>query len=160
MTTLSLCWRALARPGRLVALSLLAAAASGCSSGNNTTGPIDEPDPEGAISIRTAISFFPHPPRGTFEVLTGSSLLGCSGGTFLDTPDDPLAISVVKALTCTAGGSGRFEIRFWPGEGRWIVAGATGDFTGLRGDGDFGLIHTGDGSTGVETFTGTIHFDR
>ena len=148
----------------LVMLSLLTATAGGCGNGDSATGPPDPPDPpgpSGPITIQTVVAFFPRPVRGTFEVVVGSELLGCTRGTFVDTPVDPEASSVRKELTCTERGSGTFRILFHPitAPGWNIVAGVgTGDFVGLQGEGTFSFV-PGPGG-GEETFTGTIRYVR
>jgi hypothetical protein len=142
-------------------LSVLAAVAGGCGDGDGAMGPPAPPDPSGPITIQTVVSFFPRPVSGTFEVTVGSALLGCSRGTFVDTPLDPDASSVFKELTCTEGGTGSFTILFHPiTTPGWNVVPGSGKaaYAGLRGEGTFSFASTGpDG--GEETFIGTIRYD-
>jgi hypothetical protein len=130
--------------------------------------------PVGPVTIETVIDFSAPPFGGTFAVTQGSELLGCAGGTFVDTPASvdnpgsgvPVSRSIHKAFTCTSGGSGTFIVNFQPTptpgpgvlNGHWNVLRGTGDFTNLRGEGDFSVIFTSP-ATGQETLTGTIHFD-
>jgi hypothetical protein len=117
------------------------------------------------ITIRTKINFNVWPRRGTFEVLEGASLLGCSGGSFVDTPVDPI---IQKLLTCESGTrSGTFTIEFTaeesnPGPGAengpWNMAASTEDFVGLAGRGDFSVVHNEETAWGVETLTGQIEY--
>ncbi len=92
-----------------------------------------------------------HPVRSAavlwdFEVPVGADILGCSGGTFVDTPLG----HVEKAFTCATGpGAGDtftylFETAsnaFSGGNanGHWIVLAGAGFFATLRGEGDFAL---------------------
>ncbi len=117
----------------------------------------------GAVTIATEIDFSSEPFNGTFEVTEGSDVLGCSQGTFVDTPT---AQGIDKLLTCESGErSGTFTANFTlqdipgPGDenGRWRIAGATGDFTGLSGGGDFSVVEETPDS-GTETLTGEIEY--
>lgn len=114
----------------------------------------------GSLTIVTDIDFSSEPYRGTFEVTEGSDELGCSGGTFLD--QNAGEDGVNKVLTCTDGErSGSFTILFHPTPeesdvSRWQVVRATGDFTGLEGEGDFSVDYSDDEESGVETLTGEV----
>ena len=69
--------------------------------------------------------------------------------------------AILKVLTCTDGErSGSFIIRFHPSlvVTRWHVESATGDFTGLKGAGDFSVVENQERESGVETFTGAVSF--
>ena len=125
-----------------------------------------EATPSSPVTIVTSISFASFPPSGTFAVPVGSVTLGCSGGTFFDSF---LGFGVVrKTFTCTSGpGSGAmFVVLFFPGpvpgpgdqNGPWSTLSGTGDFAKLHGRGDFSVVFTGPDS-GVETLTGSVHFD-
>jgi hypothetical protein len=117
----------------------------------------------GTVTITTQIDFSSEPFHGTFEVTEGSEALGCSRGTFVDTPT---AQAIDKLLTCESGDrSGTFTANFnlqdvpGPGDenGRWRIVGATGDFTGLSGAGDFSVVEKTPHS-GAETLTGKIEY--
>lgn len=126
--------------------------------------------PEGPVTIVTDIDFSEEPFSGPFEVTEGAEILGCSSGGFVDHPGGvvPGARGVItKNFTCGDGGTGTFTANFQPftpadpscdGSGHWNITDATGDFTGLRGEGDFCVVLTGPES-GEETLTGSIHFD-
>jgi hypothetical protein len=117
--------------------------------------------PVGPVTIQTLIDFSTFPFHGTFAVVAGSALLGCSGGTFVDHPANPanfISQSIRKLFTCTAGGTGTFTVNFMPGVGRWNALDGTGDFANLRGEGNFSVVLVGP-TTGVETLTGNIHFE-
>jgi hypothetical protein len=114
----------------------------------------------GSLTIVTDIDFTSEPYTGTFEVTEGSDELGCSGGTFVD--QNVGGDDVDKVLTCTDGErSGSFTILFHPTPeesdvSRWQVVRATGDFTGLEGEGDFSVDYSDDEESGVETLTGDV----
>lgn len=116
-----------------------------------------------SLMIVTDIDFTSEPVKGTYEVTEGSGELGCSGGTFVDHDlgDD----DVEKVLSCADGErSGSFTILFHPTPeesdvSRWQVVRATGDFTGLEGEGDFSVDYSDDEDSGVETFTGDVSFE-
>ena len=122
-------------------------------------------NPQGPVTIKTAIDFSSIPFHGTFVVTEGSTILGCSKGNFVDTPLG----NIEKAFTCTKGpGKGDtftylFETAsdaFSGGHatGHWRVLEGTGFFARLSGQGDFSLLFIPPAS-GVETLTGTVHFD-
>src|SRR4029450_5557589 len=111
----------------------------------------------GSLTIVTDIDFTSEPYTGTFEVTEGSDELGCSGGTFVD--QNVGGDDVDKGLTGADGErSGSFTILFHPTPeesdvSRWQVVRATGDFTGLEGEGDFSVDYSDDEESGVETLT-------
>jgi hypothetical protein len=127
--------------------------------------------PETPVTIETLIHFEKPPFFGTFEVLEGHDILGCSKGTFVDTPMG----SIEKEFTCSAGpGDGNsFNVLFEPwvgfvsgGEvgGYWRVVEGSGFFARLQGQGEFsveGIDLDGDGHAdhGIEVLTGEVHFD-
>lgn len=121
--------------------------------------------PSGPVTIVTDISFAEFPFRGTFKVTEGSTLLGCSKGTFVDTPH--AFGEIEKMFTCKRGGKGDFTFLFLPtlapgpgdANGHWQVLEGTGDFSNLRGEGDFSVVFFPETMSGVETLTGSIHFD-
>ena len=128
-----------------------------CDNANNPIGPALNPPAfsvtHSAITLVTEINFGQFPFSGTFAVTEGAEALGCSAGTFVDTPT---GAAIRKEFTCSTGGEGSFTFLFRPGQGNWNVLSGTGDFSSLRGTGKFSL-NCCVGDTGVETFTGTIH---
>lgn len=101
---------------------------------------------------------------GTFEVPEGADGLGCESGSFVDT-DVPTGVS--RLATCESGDrTGAFTVHFVPGDapgpgdlnGPWNVEGATGDFAGLQGEGDFSVVFDDENGTGAETLSGSIEF--
>ena len=119
----------------------------------------------GPVSIETEIDFSTDPIQGTFEVTEGADILGCSSGTFVDTPRD---VDIRKDFTCGTGTKeGTFTAVFDPQDipgpgdqnGPWSILEGTGDFTSLQGEGDFSVVFDPDGlPKGVETFTGDIEY--
>ena len=99
---------------------------------------------DSSLTLLTDIDFTSEPYKRTFKVSEGSEELGCSGGTFLDHNVGQFQVeAILKVLTCTDGErSGSFIIRFHPSlvVTRWKVESATGDFTGLKGAGDFSVV--------------------
>ena len=120
--------------------------------------------PAGPVTIVTAISFAAFPFSGTFTVTVGSALLGCSTGTFVDFPFALAPSAIRKVFTCGTGGTFTFIFRPSPApgpgdaNGHWEAFEGTGDFAGLRGQGNFSVVFIPPDS-GVETLTGKIHFD-
>ena len=123
--------------------------------------------PAGPVTIVTQIDFSTFPFHGTFSVVDGASLLGCSGGTFVDHPialASHGASAKEKDLTCAAGeaSGSSFTVIFQPilrpgPHGFWEVFTGTGAFANLHGGGDFSVVSTSP-TTGMETLTGTIKF--
>lgn len=146
-------------------IGVLAAVLAGVAS------PASATPPQGPVTIVTDIDFTSDPFSGTFVVTDGAELLGCSEGTFVDWPsgiNPPSGGALAKYFTCDSPGSGGFVANFqtWtgksgPGEGNgnWNVTGGTGDFARLHGQGDFWVVLSEGGLSGVETLTGSIHFD-
>lgn len=138
----------------LVIVMVLFAAA--CSSAEPASGP---------VTIETEVDFTTRPVVGTFEVTEGADILGCSNGTFEDTPLDD---GIYKELTCESGSKdGSFTAVFLPDpetpgpgdeNGPWSISVGTGDFAGLRGEGDFSVVYEDDQPKGVETLTGDIEY--
>ena len=122
--------------------------------------------PSGPVTIETELSFASFPFGGTFEVTKGAALLGCSEGTFVDIPRGPGPGAIHKIFTCQTEGVGTFTFGFatvplpGPGDlnGHWTAWKGTGDFVGVRGQGDFSVVFA-DPPNAEETLTGTIHFD-
>ena len=141
------------RVGYLAAILLVAAA---CGDDTPKAGP---------VTIETEIDFSAEPFQGTFEVTEGADILGCSSGTFSDTPR---ADDIRKDLTCETGSNeGTFTAVFIPDpdtpgpgdeNGPWSILESTGAFTGLQGGGDFSVVYADDAPTGVETLTGDIEY--
>ena len=131
--------------------------------------PASASQPSGPVTIVTAISFAEFPFSGTFAVEEGEDTLGCSAGTFVDHPsgfEPPAKGDIAKIFTCAEGGDGTFTANFQPTRkpgpgdqnGHWNITDATGDFAGLRGQGDFSVVVTGPDS-GTETLTGVVHYE-
>jgi hypothetical protein len=138
-----------------LALVLLLAAA--CSDDTPTEGP---------VTIVTQADFSGQTVVGTFEVTEGSEVLGCSSGTFVDTPGDD---GIHKDFTCEIGSKdGNFIAVFVPDpetpgpgdeNGPWSISVSTQDFVGLIGEGDFSVVFAPDDAPrGVETLTGDIEY--
>src|SRR4051795_13583738 len=98
----------------LVATSTLAAACSISST-------------QGSLTITTQIDFTAEPFHGTIKVTEGADALGCSSGTFVDTPPDtPTERGIYKELTCESGTrTGTFTAEFFPPSGPWKIVDAT-----------------------------------
>jgi hypothetical protein len=166
-----------------LSLPLCAALVAGCQSeptgfGSKSLQPvldaIANTPVAGPVTIRTALDFSSFPFHGTFAVVQGASALGCSGGTFVDhwaSVDNPgsgaaRSTSVRRHVVCTSGGTGTFVVNFEPNaqpgpgdfNGRWNALSGTGDFSNLRGEGDYSSVISG-ATTAEETLTGTVHFD-
>jgi CubicO group peptidase (beta-lactamase class C family) len=111
---------------------------------------------QGWVAVITQIDFTEEPFHGTFEVTEGADVLGCSSGTFVDTPTTANAIH--KEFTCQSGTtSGTFTAEFFPPSGPWKIVDATDDFSGLSGAGNFALfMDDTDPTAGVEALTGQI----
>ena len=167
----------------IFSLPLCAALVAGCQPeptglGSKSLQPafdaIANSPPAGPLTIQTALDFSSLPFHGTFTVVQGAATLGCSGGTFVDywaSVDNPGSgvagsTSVRRHVACTSGGSGTFVVNFEPNaqpgpgdfNGRWNVLSGTGDFSNLRGKGDYSSVISG-ATTAQETLTGTVHFD-
>jgi len=165
------------RPGmqsvRFVSFVVLFAA---CNTGPLGVGtatedqPLFASKPVGLVTINTVIDFTTFPFEGTFTVSAGSGLLGCSAGTFVDTPAGGFSAGAIfKLLTCTAGtqSGSSFTVSFRPtpapgpgdANGHWQVVDGTGGFANLQGQGEFSVVFSATELEGFETLTGSIHFD-
>jgi hypothetical protein len=120
----------------------------------------------GPVTIETFVDFTTDPVVGVFEVTEGADTLGCSSGTFYDTFDFGTE-DVTRTMSCSEGDTGAVIIVFdpdgydtGPGDdnGPWHVVGATVDFTGLQGEGDFWGVTDGSHTDSAETFTGDIEY--
>ena len=120
----------------------------------------------GPVTIETEIDFSTEPFHGTFQVTEGAEVLGCSSGTFVDTPGDD---DIQKDFTCEKGSKeGNFIAVFVPNpetpgpgdeNGPWSISVGTEDFAGLIGEGDFSVVYAPDDAPrGVETLTGDIEY--
>jgi D-alanyl-D-alanine carboxypeptidase len=115
----------------------------------------------GAVTITDLIDF--ETESGLFDVPEGASVLGCENGSFVEAP---LAAVMERVFTCESGErSGSFTVHFQPEmaeQGRftssWTVEDSTGDFAGLRGNGDFVGVLTDDEVHAEATWTGEITF--
>ncbi|HXN78019.1 MAG TPA: hypothetical protein VN965_04495 [Candidatus Dormibacteraeota bacterium] len=157
----------------LRALTVVSAAASvlllgsiSTAAGNSTSG---------SVEITTTIDFSSFPFKGTFAVVTGEALLGCSGGSFMDTPMSGLTVLSHSAkerdLLCTSGqnSGSSFSIVFQPtppivggtsSSGHWqVLPGASGPYANMTGGGDFSVTVPAPNSfIGHEDLTGTVQF--
>lgn len=121
----------------------------------------------GPMTIVTHIDFSSFPFQGTFAVTEGASLLGCTGGTFVDHPVALAPSAIEKNLTCNAGSASgsSFVALFRPtpspgpglANGHWEIILGTGFYSSLGGGGDFSVVPTGQ-FTGMETLTGVVRF--
>jgi len=107
------------------------------------------------VTIITQIDFTAEPFHGTLEVTEGADVLGCSRGTFADTPT---ANAIHKVFTCESGTrTGTFTAEFFPPSGPWKIVDATDDFSGLSGWGAFSpFVDDTDPTAGVQTLIGEI----
>jgi hypothetical protein len=135
----------------LVVSVLLAA----CAAGSAQTDSM-----KSLVTITTQIDFTEEPFNGSFEVTEGADVLGCSSGTFVDTPPNPPTDrGVHKEFTCESGaGTGTFTAEFFPPGGPWKIVDAANDFSELSGWGAMSLMpdETDPENAGVETFIGEI----
>ena len=145
-----------ARVASVAAATVLALGVAGCGGSDDEEGT-----QEGPVTITTDVDFTSLPYEGTFEVSEGADELGCSSGTFVD---EEAGDGVNKVSRCADGErSGTFTIYFEPPADErvsspWRVVAATGDFSGLEGEGDFIVEINQDEKSGVETFTGDIEY--
>jgi hypothetical protein len=117
------------------------------------TGPT-----QGSTTIITQIDFTTQPFKGTFKVTEGADVLGCSSGTFVDTPTDR---GVHKKFSCESGTRmGTFTAEFFPPGGPWKIVNGIDDFSGLSGWGAMALTQQVGATTGVETFIGEVQSGR
>ncbi len=160
----------------------IALAATACSSGTDSaneveptstteepSAPVTEPVPVtaetggGPITIETELDFESGPPAGTFAVAEGAELLGCGSGSVVE---DGGPEGITNTFTCEDGAREGTFIFQWqiiegsegPGDvnGPWRVLDATGEFSGLTGDGLWsGVV---EGETGFGSFPGAIEF--
>ena len=117
------------------------------------------------VTIVTAIDFKVVPFSGTFEVIEGDGILGCSSGVFVVSRR---GLGTDQAVfTCEDGEDGTFTFLFQPNvavpgpgflNGNWQAWKSTGDFAGLRGNGQFSVVIDFTNGTGVETYTGVVHY--
>jgi len=128
--------------------------------------------PAGSVVIEGTVDLSSDLYIGTFEVTEGENLLGCSSGTFVDFPAGsvpPTPGRIAKVFSCADGGTGTFTANFQPlasvpgpgdRNGHWNFTGATGDFVGLHGQGDFSAVFdTFPPTTISETISGVIHYE-
>ena len=124
--------------------------------------------PDFPYVIETELTFETGPPSGTFEVVAGAEVLGCSSGTFVDPDAEEIEgglSEITKVLTCESGPkTGTIAILFRPGQdvdepdrqtGPWEVKEGTGDFVGLTGGGDHSVVFDSN-LTGLETLAGNL----
>ena len=146
--------------GVLVALGCLALAAAPSAQGQAPTIVTDITFPEEGGPFGTFTASDPLCPAGTFvDHFVGGGGAFRSGRVFFG------ASNIRKVFTCDDG-SGTFTIQFHPqftpatsagceSSGPFAVIGGTGDYTRLRGQGDFCVFSEGGTEeTVTETFTG------
>jgi hypothetical protein len=155
----------------LRALTVVSAAASvlllgsiSTAAGNSTSG---------SVEITTTIDFSVFPFKGAFVVKTGGALLGCSSGSFMDTPMSGLAVLSHSAkqrdLLCTSGQNrgSSFSMVFQPtppivggaSSGHWqVLPGASGPYANMTGGGDFSVAPQPNSFIAHEDLTGTVQF--
>jgi hypothetical protein len=143
----------------IVALAALLLAAAPAAYAQEPTITTDITFPPEGEPFGTFTANEPLCPSGTFvDEFVGGGGAFASGSVFYH------AFTVRKHFTC-ADGSGTFTILFHPQfspatpasceeAGPFAVVGGTGDYTRLRGGGDFCVFPSGDGFT--ETFAGTF----
>lgn len=138
----------------------------------STEAPTSEPDAEstaivateaGLVTIETAVDFEAVQTTGTFEVVKGAALLGCTAGSLTEFGGPS---GITNVMTCEDGDRvGTFTLRWeilnsaeGPGEfnGPWSVLESSDDFAGLSGEGLWS--GTDDGDVGMGSFPGTIEF--
>ena len=144
----------------LVALGCLALAATPSAQGQAPTIVTDITFPEEGEPFGTFTASDPLCPSGTFvDHFVGGGGAFRSGRVFFG------ASNIRKVFTCDDG-SGTFTIQFHPqftpatsagceSSGPFAVIGGTGDYTRLRGQGDFCVFAVGEDEF-RETFTGTF----
>ncbi len=131
---------------------------------DDDTGEASSSQTGGEIAITAAIEF--DSGTGTFEVHQGADIVGCEAGSFAD---EDLAANIERTLTCELGErTGTFTVQFRPepdesgepGEftSEWTVEGATGDFVGLQGGGDWAAVMHVDESGADESWSGEVVF--
>jgi hypothetical protein len=132
--------------------------------------------PQGVI-IQTQVIFGPEGDEGTFTVTPQDSPL-CASGTLRSTGFAGVANRPIRVLThwefVCDDNSGTFSLQFHPHFGRdptftlsgpWSVRGDgnTGDYVGLSGHGDFGVVVVFDENgvplRGEETFVGFVQLN-
>ena len=133
--------------------------------------------PEGPVTITSAIDFTALPRVGRFEVTEGAELLGCSEGTYVGSwpgrgrrnssivrqdffcerePDEDGPDFVVKNNPNPTI-SGDEDLY-----GHWVFWKGTGDFAGLRGRGEVSVWWTFENGQVVRlesVYTGVVHYD-
>ena len=138
----------------------------------STEAPTSEPDAEstaiveteaGPVTIETTVDFAATQATGTFEVVDGSDLLGCSAGSLTEFGGPS---GITNVMTCEDGDrEGTFTLRWeilnsaeGPGDvnGPWSVLESSGEFAGLTGEGMWS--GTDDGEIGMGSFPGMIAF--
>ena len=141
--------RALLRSLMLVMVMMLFVTA--CSSDEPAAGP---------VSFRVTIDFADGNNVGTFVVLTGADVLGCSSGTAVRLDDADRRLDGSDVMTCTSGSNaGTFKIARGMDTGRWNVLEGSDDFAGLQGEGTWTFRLTSS-TAAVETYTGDIEYSR
>ena len=110
----------------------------------------------GPIAFQAVVDLSHAPISGTFEVIAGADILGCSSGTLVRRSPSSSDKGDYD-MTCESGSAGTFTIVHGGDRFEWSVLESTGDFAGLQGEGRFTFVLTST-STVVETFTGDIEY--
>jgi hypothetical protein len=110
----------------------------------------------GPIAFQTVVDLSHAPISGTFEVMTGADVLGCSSGTLVRRSPSSSDKGDYD-MTCESGAVGTFTIVHGGDRFEWSVLESSDDFAGLQGEGRFTFVLTSS-STVVETFTGDIEY--
>lgn len=128
------------------------------------TEPVSVEVSAGSVAIEVEVDLESEPIKGTFEVTNGAELLGCGSGSVIEYAGPR---GITNELTCIDGTrQGTITLRWTvldnadgPGElnGPWTVAGATGDFVGLTGEGLWSGDDDGE-ATALGSFPGEIEF--
>ncbi len=140
------------------------AAAANVGGGAEPSPSTTQPSIAGQLLIEATPDFNGGQVVGPFEVAEGADMLGCEAGSFVDTE---VSTGVRRLMTCESGDrTGTITVHFVPGDdpgpgdanGPWIIEAGTGDFAGLRGDGDFSVVFDDATRSGAETLSGDFVF--
>lgn len=131
--------------------------------------------PDGPVRIWTVLDFSTVPFTGTFAVTQGAEILGCASGSFVDHAAGQgrgyMSSIVRKEFYCAPepGEDGPdFVVKInanpsnpGPGDfnGYWVFWKGTGDFAGLRGNGEISVWFDFANERLNEEITGVVHYD-
>jgi hypothetical protein len=137
--------------------------------------------PEGPVTILAISDFSAWPVIvATFEVVEGADLLGCSGGTTWDNVpgehkgivnNPPPGMSCIVQSDCYCGrdpdeNGPDFTLKINPNpttpgpgdlNGTWVIWKGSGDFAGLRGQGEVSVWFDFEHLQLFSIYTGTVH---